>query len=833
YLAANTPPPKNQYLTTSLFTTPATIAQSSPQQVSLAGYSIDGNIDINGDGFKDMLISDPSDPSKSVDNQYALFGGDYLNIASQVGTDGNDVMVGTSLADVIYTIQGADQVSSNGGADVIYTGAGNDQVLITDNAFIRIDAGSGFDVLGLQGKADQSYDFRLDVPTPQYFAGTKLRDIELISSQDYGANTLRFDAAAVNAINPDRILFLTPDALDSIVLTSEFQRNSGFDTTYGGSLWNAYTAGSASTPGESNPSLVYVLNPLGSGATDWLDSHVLCLDTLAEPVAFSLQASAPMGAAGSGSDLPGAAVRSNQGTTTPFGMGLAVTAYATTSGSGWARFSIHRDDASNHQVVIYTTSAQNALAKAGVDYGISVGQLVFNPGEMVKDILVPLNPETLADRKKSSLSLEVEEHNYNGQKEVNLLIQPLKDALGGLLPVVSGVKLDVDKQAGAAMLSLRADTSSGDQEQLKLQISDRPSSDSFAIRQSQVVAINDFQLNPGPIRPGDNLQNLDQDGLPNQQVSARLKLNLEAKGDQPLVSVLGPELKWQSSVQLLNGNTVHFSQDAPLTSWRADSGPGLVTFGLQAGARSLTLIRDAQGGARGSLNPSNANSAEGWQTTEALAIGSRAITDAKTLSGPDWTPTASRDGVALELLNLAVDGNQVTASFSGGVSGVFWQATGNAPTVVPAPAAVEVQRLGGYDNSLGFYTVDSITGNIGGLNPGDKGYLQAALARSKDEGLLLDASSLPEFGQSATYNALPLDTRERYGLLLLQNGDASVIYSSFAAANAGGAPQMVSLSNSANNLVLGIEDQSVLAGTSDIDFNDLIVRVQNVALAVF
>lgn len=187
----------------------------------------------------------------------------------------------------------------------------------------------------------------------------------------------------------------------------------------------------------------------------------------------------------------------------------------------------------------------------------------------------------------------------------------------------------------------------------------------------------------------------------------------------------------------------------------------------------------------------------------------------------------------MALLNLAVDGNQVTASFSGGVSGVFWQATGNAPSVVPTPAAVEVQRLAGYDNSLGFYTVDSITGNIEGLNPGDTGYLQAALARSKEEGLLLDAATLPAFGASASYNALPLDTRERYGLLLLQNGDESKIFSSFAGANPGGTTQMVSLSNSANNLVLGIEDISVAGGNSDSDFNDVIVRIQNVAVQLF
>ena len=278
---------------------------------------------------------------------------------------------------------------------------------------------------------------------------------------------------------------------------------------------------------------------------------------------------------------------------------------------------------------------------------------------------------------------------------------------------------------------------------------------------------------------------------------------------------------------------MRFQQDAPLTSWRADSGSGLVTFGLQSGSNNLTLISNAQGGSAGSLNSNNANGATSWQSTEGKAIGSRSITDGQNLKDSDWTPTASRGGVSLALLNLAVDGSQVTASFQGGVTGVFWQADGNAPSLLPAPAAVEVQRLAGFNNSLGFYTVDSITGMVAGLNPGDVGYLQAALQRSVEEDLLIDASSLPAFGATSTFNSLPLDTRERYGVLLLQNGDSSEIFSSFAAANEGGATQMVSLSNSANSLVLGIEDLSVAKGLGDNDFNDLIVKIQGVSLGLF
>lgn len=251
---------------------------TSPSQQSLVGFSIDGNIDINGDGFMDVLVSDPTDSSQSVDNQYALFGGDYLDIASQVGTPGDDSLIGTPLADVIFTLSGNDLVQSLGGADLILTGSGDDQIAITGPGFLRIDAGGGTDQLLLQGLANQDYDFCLDIPAPQYYAGTKLRNIELISFVDYGSNTISLDAAAVNTFNTARILFLTPDRSDHIALGNEFQRNSAFDSSYGGVIWSAYSADAGAaqaSTSDSSPALVYVLNPDdGTAASDWLISHV-------------------------------------------------------------------------------------------------------------------------------------------------------------------------------------------------------------------------------------------------------------------------------------------------------------------------------------------------------------------------------------------------------------------------------------------------------------------------------------------------------------------------------------------------------------------------------
>ena len=814
------------------------VTSTSPtaNQASLAGYSIDGNLDLNADGYKDLLISDPSNPSAGLANQYALFGGDFMDIANQIGTPSDDTLLGTPLADIIAAIDGSDRIEGRGGKDVILAAAGDDQISLIDNSFLRIDAGAGIDSLVLQGPVNQNWSFSeassgSDSATYYIRPGNRLKSVELISSVDYGANLLSFDSFGVENLNEDQVLFLVTDAQDSIQLSSDFSRNAKADIVYGGARWNGFTA-------NDSAAVVFVLVPTSqtainsAGENTWLATHVSTPAT--SSVALAARSVAPItpaaiSAVGSPDpvDTYLTWLKQQAGSQSILSDDYTITAMAATEGDS-LRYKITRQGSINKPLaVLYNSTSNNGTTSLGVDCAAVAGLLLFKPGEISKFVTVPTFHDGIAEGRSEQASLRfqaVDALQYT--KELNLVIRPSE-------PVVfSGFNLV------GSELQLRADTSANHGSTLVLQISARDSADATKVSATSEVTLADFRHDDNftiPVNQLDTLP-LDLDGRTNQQVGARLHLNLDAGSRQPQVSLLGPDLTWQNSVRLINGNTVRFSQDSPLTSWRADSGSGLVTFGLQSNTGNLTLIAGASGGTSGSLNPTIANDDNitgGWQSTEARAIGSRAITAAQKLSGQNWIPTASQDGVALALLNLAVDGNQVTATFTGGVTGVFWQATGTAPTLLPAPAAVEVQRLAGYANSLGFYTVDSITGNVKGLNPGDSGYLQAALARSMEEGLLLDARTLPAFGASATFNSLPLDTRERYGVLLLQNGDVTKIFSSFAAANPGGATQMISLSNSPNCPVLGIEDISVAGGRSDGDFNDLIVRLKNVSLALF
>ncbi len=805
-------------------------------QVSLAGYSIDGNLDINADGYKDILISDPSNPSEGLANQYALFGGDFLDIANQIGTPSADTLLGTPLADVIAAIAGSDRIEGRGGKDVILAGNGDDQISLIDNAFLRIDAGAGIDSLVLQGPANQNWSFTAESSgsnSATYYIrpGNRLKSVELISSVDYGANLLSFDRLGVENLNDDQVLFLVTDAQDSIQLSSDFSRNAKADIVYGGARWNGFTA-------SDSAGVVFVLVPTSQtavnseGENSWLVTHVSTAATSSVALtARSVAPSAPAAMAAIGSPDPADTyltwLKQQAGSHSIQTDAYTVKALAATEGES-LRYEIKRNGSINTPLaILYSSSSDNGTVSLGIDCAAVAGLLLLKPGEISKTVTVPTLKDGIAEGRseRASLSFQPVDHLHYTQ-DLNLVIRPSEPV------VLSGFSLE------GGELQLRADTNGNHGNTLTLHISTRDSADATKVSAAREVTLADFQHDGDFTIPVNHLDTLplDLDGRTNQQVGARLHLNLDAGSGQPQVSLLGPDLTWQNSVQLLNANTVRFTTDAPLTSWRADSGSGLVTFGLQSNTGNLTLISGASGGTSGSLNPANANDDNitgGWQSTEARGIGSRAITAAQNLSGQSWTPTASQNGAALALLNLAVNGNQVTATFNGGVTGVFWQATGTAPALLPAPAAVEVQRLTGYANSLGFYTVDSITGNIEGLNPGDTGYLQAALARSKDEGLLLDAATLPAFGASATFNSLPLDTRERYGLLLLQNGDETKIFSSFAAANPGGATQMVSLSNSPNNPALGIEDISVAGGRSDGDFNDLIVRLNNVSVALF
>ncbi|MDQ2689559.1 MAG: hypothetical protein M3Y29_04715, partial [Chloroflexota bacterium] len=118
-----------------------------------AGFAVAGAGDVDGDGFADVIVGAFGNDAKgaSAGRSYVVFGGDYSNLARQVGGPGPDNIEGTAAAELLIGGRGDDLINGKGGADVIYSGAGKDTIRLTDLDVRRIDAGEGEDTVLLMG----------------------------------------------------------------------------------------------------------------------------------------------------------------------------------------------------------------------------------------------------------------------------------------------------------------------------------------------------------------------------------------------------------------------------------------------------------------------------------------------------------------------------------------------------------------------------------------------------------------------------------------------------------------------------------------------------------
>ena len=114
--------------------------------------------DVNGDGFDDLIVGDPDAPSRGENSysgsSYVIFGSrDFGSGGGNViaGTPGDDVLKGTSAADIFEAGDGNDLLVGRGGADIFKAGAGNDKITVTDLDFVSVAGGTGNDVLHLAG----------------------------------------------------------------------------------------------------------------------------------------------------------------------------------------------------------------------------------------------------------------------------------------------------------------------------------------------------------------------------------------------------------------------------------------------------------------------------------------------------------------------------------------------------------------------------------------------------------------------------------------------------------------------------------------------------------
>ena len=288
---------------------------------------------------------------------------------------------------------------------------------------------------------------------------------------------------------------------------------------------------------------------------------------------------------------------------------------------------------------------------------------------------------------------------------------------------------------------------------------------------------------------------------------------------------------WRGIVQQNSENKMRF--DAPasnLSVIRMDDYEGLVDFGMKNENTSINLLKNAGPASKSSIGVLGGYSNAYWLATEGQALGSNGSLDYSLAAG-DWMPSATLGGVDLSVISMSLAANIITVNFQGGIVASYGlPGTGSMIKQSESPSKVEVtiQRLGSNNNGLAFYEADPITGAVGGLVPGQVGYLIAALANAKSDGLLLEPSQLPNYGQSLTFDSLPIVATKNYGILLLVNGKEDSLFCSYSLANPYGTQQFVSLGSIDRGLTVGIEDISLFRN-SDRDFNDLIVKFTSTA----
>ncbi|TXI16784.1 MAG: hypothetical protein E6Q62_10785 [Nitrosomonas sp.] len=186
------------------------------------GSSVSSAGDVNDDGVNDLIIGAPGVGSRGA--SYVVFGGGFLNEAVYRGTSGNDSLVGTILAERFEAGDGNDFINGLGGADIFYGDAGDDTISVADLNFQRVDGGMGSDTLKLMGNG-------LDLNLTDFH--DKLDGLETIDMTGNGDNTLTLALSDLLSLSDTTHTFtVSGNAEDRVNGLSDGWADNGVDGDY-------------------------------------------------------------------------------------------------------------------------------------------------------------------------------------------------------------------------------------------------------------------------------------------------------------------------------------------------------------------------------------------------------------------------------------------------------------------------------------------------------------------------------------------------------------------------------------------------------------------------
>ena len=189
---------------------------------ALAGASVSGAEDVNGDGFDDLIVGSPNGRGDEPfsGEAYVIFGGTIgVSSTAQIGDETDNTFTatfGAGAVDILIGGLGDDVLISDGGADVLRGGEGDDTLAVPDTSFNttrRLVGGNGIDTLRLDGSS-----LTLDLTA---IADNRIVDVEEIDIRGSGDNTLVLDVGEVLGLSShSNMLLVRRDAGDLVDIGS-------------------------------------------------------------------------------------------------------------------------------------------------------------------------------------------------------------------------------------------------------------------------------------------------------------------------------------------------------------------------------------------------------------------------------------------------------------------------------------------------------------------------------------------------------------------------------------------------------------------------------------